>query len=102
MITKILVLGMMAQAISSARGHLTPDIDSTQPEVLVRIFDTGGISGMTMTHAELVARQIMASAGVKVRFAVSAPRRRELQTGACETAARDRNHRRSSCLFRSG
>jgi hypothetical protein len=78
---------MMAQAISSARGHLTPDIGSTQPEVLVHIVDSGGISGMTITHAEFVARRIMASAGVKVRFAVSAPRRRELQTAECETAA---------------
>lgn len=87
MINKILVLGMMAHAISTARGHLTPDIGSTQPEVLVRIFDAGGISGMTMAHAEIVARQIMASAGVKVRFAISAPTRPELQTAACEIAA---------------
>jgi hypothetical protein len=88
MINKILVLGMMVQAISSARDRVTPENpDSVQPEVLVRVFDAGGLSGMTMSHAEFVAKQILASAGVRLRWTSSAiPKHPDLQTTACETA----------------
>src|SRR5438105_1628400 len=82
MINKILVLGMMVQAISSARDRVTPENpDSVQPEVLVRVFGAGGVSGTKMSQSQVVAKQILASAGVRVRWAVSAlPRHPELQT----------------------
>jgi len=89
MINKILVLGMMVQAISSGRHRVMPENpDGAQPEVLVRVFDVGAVSGLTMAQGEVVAKQILASAGVRVRWAISAvPRRPELQAAACENAS---------------
>jgi hypothetical protein len=88
MINKILVLGMMVQAISSGRDRVMPENpDGAQPEVLVRVFGVGAVSGLTMAQGEVVAKQILASAGVRIRWVVSAvPRGPKLQSAACENA----------------
>ena len=86
MLNRILVLGLMLQTVSGARVRVTPEnIDSAQPEVSVRLFDADDVSRMTLSQARTVTTKILASAGVRIRWAVSSAPASDLQKAACET-----------------
>ena len=60
----VMLLMMSCNAISLASGN----VNSTDPEVVVRVFQTGLIPGPTLHQGQIVAQRIMATAGVHVRW----------------------------------